>query len=71
MKVQAGAVKRLGKMSARGKAGMRGDCSCRTCNNPGVGGRKAGAGDGIVATGAVTCACGRGAAGMSSRATYS
>ena len=70
-KVQVGAAKRLGKTSARGKAGMNGVCSRRTGNTPGEGGREAGAGDGTVAIGAVTCACGRGAAGMSSRATYS
>ena len=48
-----GAPKRLGKMSARGRAGMSGECPRRTSNTPGVGGREAGAGDGTVATGAV------------------
>jgi len=63
-------AKRLGKRSANGTSGaMNG--SCRTSSNPGEGGRKAGVGDGTVAMGAVTCALGRGAAGMSSRAMYS
>ena len=69
--MQAGAAKRLGKTLARGRAGMSGDCSRTTGNTPGEGGRKAGAGDGTVAMGVVTCACRRGAAGMSSRAMYS
>ena len=37
-----------------------------TGSMPRVGGHEVGAGDGTVATGAVTCACGRGAARMSS-----
>ena len=64
--MQVGAVKRLGKTSARGKAGVSGECLRTTGSAAGEGGCKAGAGDGTVATGAVTCACGRGAAGMSS-----
>ena len=66
-----GAVKRLGKTSARGRAGISGECSHKTSSTPGEGGREAGVRDGMVATGAVTCASERGAARMSSVAMCS
>ena len=59
VKVQAGAVKRLGKRSVRGTSARR--------DTPGEDGRDLGAEDGTVATGAATMGDGRGAAGMFSR----
>ena len=66
-----GGAKRLGKTLAKGRAGMKGECSHKTGSTLGEGEREAEVGDGTVATGAVTCACRRGAAGISSVPTCS
>ena len=62
-----GAVKRFGNRSSSGTAGSgMGVNSCNSGNNPGEGGRDSGAGDGMVATRALTTGSGRGSARMAS-----